>query len=256
MTVGSQDQKIEVQAEGLALQTEDVSFKQMIDQKEVTELPLNGRQMTSLIQLSGGSAPAPTGDFTGSKYFYQTISVSIAGSGGNTTQWKLDGGDNNDHTSNGNLPFPFPDAVSQFSVESTALGAENGEHSGGLVNVVTRSGTNTYHGTAFEFIRNNIINASNFYSASKDSLHQNQFGGTFGGKIIKDKLFGFAGYQRTQSASSQASTIAYVPSQANLAGDFSKSDPITPAVPATGTTPAIPTKNQLVNPFDRSTPSE
>ena len=93
-------------------------------------MPLNGRQMTSLITLSGGSTSAPAGDFTGSKYSYQTISVSIAGGMGNTTMWRLDGGDNNDYMANGNLPFPFPDAVSQFSVESTALSAQNGMHYG------------------------------------------------------------------------------------------------------------------------------
>ncbi len=226
MTVGSQDQKIEVQAEGLALQTEDVSFKQTIDQKAVTEMPLNGRRMTDLITLSGGSAPAPNGDFTGSKYSYQTVSVSIAGSGGNTTQWKLDGGDNNDYMANGNLPFPFPDAVSQFSVESTALGAQSGEHSGGLVNVVTRSGTNKYHGTAFEFLRNNIINAPGTFSHTLDSLHENQFGGTFGGAIRRDKLFGFAGYQRTLLSQSQSPVTVFVPTTANLAGDFSGTDKI------------------------------
>ena len=235
MVVGSQDQQVQVQAEGLALQTEDVSFKQTIDQNEVTELPLNGRQMTSLITLSGGSAPAPAGDFTGSKYSYQTISVSIAGSGGNTTQWKLDGGDNNDYMANGNLPFPFPDAVSQFSVESTALGAQDGEHSGGLVNVVTRSGTNSYHGTAFEFIRNNIINAPGFYSGKKDSLHQNQFGGTFGGKIIRDKLFAFAGYQRTVASQAQNPVSVVVPTPANLQGNFALTDPTIALVnPLTG----------------------
>ena len=108
MTVGASDQHIEVQSEGLNLQTEDPSFKQTIDSTALTEMPLNGRQITALITLSGGSTPAPGGDFTGSKYSYQTIAVSIAGSGGNTTQWKLDGGDNNDYMSNGNLPFPFP----------------------------------------------------------------------------------------------------------------------------------------------------
>ena len=106
MTVGRTDQKIEVQASGLALQTEDSSFKQTIDSQTVTEMPLNGRQMTSLITLSGGSTSAPAGDFTGSKYSYQTISVSIAGGMGNTTMWRLDGGDNNDYMANGNLPFP------------------------------------------------------------------------------------------------------------------------------------------------------
>ncbi len=224
MIVGATDQKVEVRSEGLALQTEDASFKQTIDQQTVTEMPLNGRQMTSLITLSGGSTSAPAGDFTGSKYSYAAVSVSIAGGGGNTTMWRLDGGDNNDYMANANLPFPFPDAVSQFSVESTVLGASDGQHTGGLVNVVTRSGTNTYHGSFFEFIRNNYIDATNFFATSKDTLHQNQYGGTFGGKIIKDKLFAFAGYQRLQNAQSSASTQAHVPTAANLAGDFSVTD--------------------------------
>ncbi len=224
MTVGSGAQRVEVKSDTLALQTEDVSFKQTIDQDAVTQMPLNGRQLTSLITLSGGATSAPAGDFTGSKYSYQTISVSVAGGGGNTTMWQLDGGDNNDYMANGNLPFPFPDAVSQFSVESTALGAQNGQHSGGLVNVVTRSGTNIYHGSFFEFIRNNYIDATNFFATAKDTLHQNQFGGTFGGPILKDKLFAFAAYQRLQADQSTATTQAHVPTAANLAGNFSITD--------------------------------
>jgi hypothetical protein len=230
LSVGAADEKVEVQAEGLALQTEDPTFKQTIDQNAVTEMPLNGRQMTALITLSGGSNAAPSGDFTGSKYSYQTISVSIAGGGGNTTLWRLDGGDNQDYMANGNLPYPFPDAVSEFSVESTALGAQDGGHVGGMVNVVTRSGTNKYHGTAFEFIRNNYINATNFYSTKPDVLHQNEFGGTFGGPIKKNKLFAFAGYQRLDFSKQQASTQARVPTAANLAGDYSVTagDPTNP----------------------------
>ena len=224
LTVGAADVKVEVQAEGLALQTEDPTFKQTIDQNAVTEMPLNGRQMTALITLSGGASKAPPGDFTGSKYSYQTISVSIAGGGGNTTLWRLDGGDNQDYMANGNLPYPFPDAVSQFSVESTALGAQDGGHVGGMVNVVTRSGTNQYHGTAFEFIRNNYINGTNFYSKTKDFLHQNQYGGTFGGAIKRDKLFAFAGYQRLDYSKKQGNTNAIVPTAANLLGDFSVTD--------------------------------
>ena len=235
MKVGATETRIEVQSEGLALQTEDPSFKQTIDQTQITEMPLNGRQMTALITLSGGSAPAPGGDFTGSKYSYAAISVSIAGGNGNTTQWRLDGGDNNDYMANANLPFPFPDAVNQFTVESTALGARAGSHSGGLVNVVTRSGTNTYHGSVFDFMRNNYINATNFFSVTKDSLHQNQVGGTFGGKILRDKLFAFAGYQYSRQKQGQASTQAHVPTAANLAGDFSATDPTQKLVnPITG----------------------
>jgi hypothetical protein len=227
LQVGDAQQSVEVQAEGLALQTEDTSYKQTVDQKDMVEMPLNGRQMTNLIFISGGSSPAPGGDFTGSKYSYQTIAVSVAGGMGNTTEWKLDGADNNDYMSNANLPFPFPDAVQEFSVESIDLGERGGEHSGGLVNVITKSGTSQYHGDAFEFIRNNYLDATNFFSGSTDTLHQNQFGGTIGGPIIphRDKLFGFAGYQRTDSVYSTSVNTMYIPTPANLQGDFSVTDP-------------------------------
>ena len=241
MVVGAAEQRVEVKTDSLALQTEDPSFKQTIDQNAVTEMPLNGRQMTGLITLSGGSAPAPGGDFTGSKYSYAAISVSIAGGNGNTTTWKLDGGDNNDWMANANLPFPFPDAVTQFSVESTALTAQEGLHSGGLVNVVTRSGTNTFHGSGFEFIRNNYINATNFFANTKDTLHQNQYGFTFGGPVWipkmykgKDRLFFFTGYQFQKTTSQSATTSAYVPTAANLAGDFSVTDPVSTANACSG----------------------
>ncbi len=225
MTVGGTDQRVEVQANGIALQTEDPSFKQTIDQKTLTELPLNGRQVTSLILLSGGSANANEGnDVQGSKTFYSSVAVSVGGGMGNATDYRLDGGDHNDYMTNVNLPFPFPDAVSQFSVETSALGAQSGLHPGGLVNVVTRSGSNEWHGSAFEFIRNNFIDATNFFSTKKDTLHQNQYGGTLGGKIIRDKLFFFGGYQRLKADQSQALTQAHVPTPANLRGDFSTTE--------------------------------
>jgi hypothetical protein len=267
MTVGSATEKVEVKSEALALQTDDVSFKQTIDQTAVTEMPLNGRQMTGLITLSGGSAPAPGGDFTGSKYSYAAISVSIAGGNGNTTTWKLDGGDNNDWMANSNLPFPFPDAVTQFSVESTALGAQDGIHSGGLVNVVTRSGTNRFHGSGFEFIRNNFIDAVNFFSTctpvapkttctAKDTLHQNQYGFTFGGPVLlpklfngRDRLFFFVGYQFEKSDSSSATSNAYVPTAANLAGDFSTTDPAPTSSGGTGVATTCSGVEQLYDPI-------
>ena len=236
MTVGSVSQNVEVQATGLALQTEDSSFKQTIDQATVVELPLNGRQVTSLITLSGGSVNAnENSDLQGSKTFWSSAVISVGGGMGNGTDYRLDGGDHNDYMTNVNLPFPFPDAVAEFSVETTDLGAQNGLHPGGLVNVVTKSGSNEWHGSAFEFIRNNAIDATNFFSTSKDTLHQNQFGGTFGGRIIRDKVFGFAGYQRLKNDQSQSLTTAYVPTAANLLGDFSASDPTIQLLdPATG----------------------
>jgi hypothetical protein len=224
MAVGNSDQKVEVRADGLALQTQDTSFKQTIDEKTVTEMPLNGRVMTSLITLSGASAPAPGNDMATSKNFPTSVAISVAGGMGNETTYRLDGGDNMDYMTNVNLPFPFPDAVSQFSVETSALGAQQGQHPGGLVNVVTRSGTNEWHGAAFEFIRNNIVDATNFFATQKDTLHQNEYGGTLGGKIIRDKLFFFVGYQHLKEDQATNATIAYVPTAANLLGDFSVTD--------------------------------
>lgn len=255
MTVGQTDTKVEVHAEGLALQTEDPSFKQTIDRNQLTEMPLNGRQLTDLIKLAGGSNPAGAGDATGSKFPYQAVTISIAGASGNSISYRLDGGDNQDYMGGGNNPLPFPDAVSQFSVETSALGAQNGVHSGGLVNVVTISGTNVYHGSAFEFIRNNFVDATNFFSASKDTLHQNQYGGTFGGPVRipklfdgRDKLFFFAAYQRTKSNSSSATSNAYVPTAANLVGDFSVTDPA-PAPFGTGVKNNCGTPQQLYDPI-------
>jgi len=228
MKIGRADQTIEVQAAGLALQTEDSSLKQTIDEATVTEMPLNGsRLMTQLITLTGGAVNAnENNDESGSKTFYSSAVISVGGGQGNATDYRLDGADHNDYMTNVNLPFPFPDAVAEFSVETAALGAQSGLHPGGFVNVVTRSGTNQWHGDAFEFIRNNYIDATNFFSSSKDQLHLDQFGGTFGGRIIRDKLFGFAGYQRFVSKQLQSTSSAYVPTVDNLAGNFSFTDPV------------------------------
>jgi hypothetical protein len=223
MTVGRSDQQIEVQSAGVALQTEDATFKQTIDQRTLSELPLNGRQVTSLITLAGASVPS-TALTQGNKGFFSSVSPQIAGGQGNQTDYRLDGGDNNDYESNTSFAFPFPDAVSQFTVETSALGAQAGLHPAGVVNVVTRSGTNQWHGAAFDFIRNNYINASNYFSLAKDTLHQNQFGGTIGGKVIRDKLFFFAGYQRLVSSAGASPTSGRVPTAANLAGDFSANE--------------------------------
>ncbi len=234
MEVGTANQEVHVQATALALQTQDSSFKQTIDQREVNELPLIDRQMTSLITLAGGAATAPGNDMVGSKNFHSSVAISVAGGMGNQTDYRLDGADNNDYMTNVNLPFPFPDAVNQFSVETTAMGAQSGLHPGGEVNVVTVSGTNTFHGDAFEYIRNNIINATNFFSSKPDQLHQNNFGGTGGGPILRDKLFFFGGYQRTIIHSVTSDSTAYVPNQANLAGDFSGTDSTPLYNPITG----------------------
>lgn len=237
LPVGAATQQVQVQAEGVALQTETASFKQTIDQKTVVDLPLNGREITSLITLAGATVPG-TAVTEGNKGFFSSVSPEIAGGFGNQTDYRLDGGDNNDYMTNTSFALPFPDAVAQFSVETAAMGAESGLHPAGTVDVVTRSGTNQWHGSAFDFLRNNYIDATNYFATVPDQLHQNQFGGTFGGRIIPNKLFFFAGYQRLISTQTSNATTAYVPTAANLAGDFS----------ATESAPCSSTPIQLLNP--------
>jgi hypothetical protein len=250
MTVGSTDVKIEVHTDSMALQTEDPSFKQTVDATEMTEMPLNGRTMEGLVSLVGGTQSQSPSDSTGSKYPTQTTGISIAGAQGNAVSWRLDGGDNNDYMGGGNGPLPFVDAIGQFSVETAALGAQGGNEAGGVVNIVTKSGTNQLHGSAFEFIRNNYLDADNFFSTSKDTLHQNQYGGTLGGPVFipklydgRNKLFFFAAFQRSYSDSSSATQNAYVPTAANLAGDFSITDP-----PPGSTNTACGPAAQLIDP--------
>src|SRR5436309_15881595 len=109
----------------------------------------------------------------------------------------LDGGNNLDEYTNVNQPFPFPDALQEFSVQTSNFSAEYGQNAGGVVNIVTKSGTNDVHGDVFEFNRNAIFNARNFFAAKRDALKRQQFGGTIGGRIVKDRTLIFVGYQVT-----------------------------------------------------------
>jgi hypothetical protein len=134
----------------------------------------------------------------------------------------------NDPQNNANLPLPFPDALQEFSVATSGLSAQNGMHSGASVNAVTRSGTNTVRGNVFEFYRDHRFNATNPFAAISpatgtrrdDGLLRNQFGGTLGGPIVRNKLFFFGAYQGTATRQTPAANIAYVPTVAMLAGDF------------------------------------
>lgn len=222
LKVGEASEQIEVQADQQALETETSTFKQVIDSLRITEMPLNGRQATQLILVSGGAVTAPTGDLIGSKNYASSTVINVAGGQGNYNNYTLDGGTYTDTFTNVNLPYPFPDALREFSVESNSLPARNGLHPGALVNGVTVSGTNQLHGTAFEFLRNNIINANNFFSSTKDTLKRNQFGGTLGGPIKRDKLFFFGGYQGTRERKQNNATSYCIPTPAELNGDFSK----------------------------------
>ena len=219
LKVGGVAQTVQVDAEASMVQTEDQSVSQVIDQQRMVDIPLNGRQATQLILLTGAATTAPAGDNVGSKNYPSEVTLSVAGSQGTQTEYLMDGADNTDSFSNVNLPFPFPDAIQEFSVQTSGLAAQYGFHPGSVVNIVTRAGTNAFHGTAFEFLRNNDFNATNYFS-TRDTLKRNQFGGVIGGPIIKSKLFFFGGYQGTILHQQSNSTTYILPTQAILNGDW------------------------------------
>jgi hypothetical protein len=211
---------VEVSATASMVETKENSISSVVDQRGINDLPLNGRQATQLILTLGAASYGDAGD-TGSKTFFSSTRISVAGGQGNGTAYLLDGGDNTDAMSNVNLPFPFPDALQEFSVETSAVSSRFGIHPGATVNVVTKSGSNALHGDLFEYLRNGDLNARNFFALTRDSLKRNQFGGTVGGKVIRDKLFFFGGYQGTINRSNPPSSSTNIPTSAMLAGNFS-----------------------------------
>ena len=228
LKVGAVSEQVLVEAAAAMVESHSSGVGQVVNQQQVVELPLNGRQVTQLITLAGGSnivqsgfGQAPTsGNLMSSKNYPGEALVSVAGGMLNGTTYLMDGGTHNDVFNNLNLPLPFPDAIQEFKVETSALPAEYGQHSAGAVNVVTKSGGNEIHGDAFEFVRNGNFNARDFFAPVSDNLKRNQFGGTVGGPIQKNRLFFFFGYQGTMIRSAPAATPAVVPTASELAGDF------------------------------------
>jgi hypothetical protein len=217
LKVGAITEQVQVEAAANMVETQSAGVGQVIDQQRVVDLPLNGRNITDLIYLTAGVNPGRT--FRASSA--SSISASFAGGGNGSVGYLLDGGTHNDPLSNQNLPLPFPDAIQEFKVETSSLPAQYGYHSAGAVNVVTKSGTNQIHGDAFEFVRNYTFNARNSFQPVRDTLKRNQFGGTIGGAIKKDKLFYFLGYQDNIVKSTPIATVAFVPTAAMWTGDFS-----------------------------------
>jgi outer membrane receptor protein involved in Fe transport len=218
LAIGDVTERVEVNADAVMVQTTQTSASTLIDQRRIVDLPLNGRQATQLIILAGAAAPSGNGGAVGSKNYPSAVSLAVGG--GNFINYLMDGADNEDVFTNVNQPFPFPDALQEFSVETSVTSANHGLHPGATVNVVTKSGTNHFHGDLFEFLRNGDFNARNYFAATRDTLHRNQYGGTIGGPILRNKLFFFGGYQGTRNRQTPQGSTAFVPTAAMLAGDF------------------------------------
>jgi len=243
MQLGASAEKVTISADAVLVDTATSTLGQVVDTRRVEDLPLNGRNAAQLTVLVGGviAAPNDSADQGQTKTFPVVVTVSANGSRANVTNYMLDGGNNVDEYTNVNLPFPFPDALQEFSVETSNYGAQYGQNAGGVVNVVTKSGTNELHGDAFEYLRNREMDARNFFAKVADPLKRNQFGGTIGAPVIipglyngRDKTFFFFGYQGTILRNMQGAQSAYVPTQANEQGIFTstiydpKSSPLAP----------------------------
>jgi len=221
LKVGAVSEQVQVEANATLVETQATGVGQVLENQRILELPLNGRNTADLVIMAGPVVLSQTS----SSRSWQGVSAGEGFAvGGGTffgTTYKLDGAMHNNPFDNFNLPLPFPDALQEFKVETSALTAENGIHSGASVNAVTKSGTNNIHCDAFEFLRNGDFNARNFFAPTRDTLKRNQFGGTVGGPIKKDKLFFFAGYQGTVTRTAPPTNFAFVPTEAMIAGDFS-----------------------------------
>ena len=223
LKVGAVSDQVTVEAEALSVETHSSGVGQVIDHQEVVDLPLNAREPTQLILLAGDATTqgAVNSDLNTNKNF-PTITISVAGGNANTIAFSLDGATANEPFNGLNQPLPFPDALQEFKVETSSVGAQTGQHASGSVTVATRSGTNALHGDVFEFVRNYLFNGRNASSSVRDSLKQNQFGGVIGGAIIRNKLFYFGGEQSTikrSNPTSNANNFAMTPQMLN--GDFS-----------------------------------
>jgi len=224
LTVGEVTTTVKVDAQAATVETSSATLHDTVDSERVVNLPLNGRDLADLAFTVPGvqsAAGATGGSGDGAKASIASRSFSVNGSRQNSMRYTMDGGDNEDTMQNTGLPFPFPDAVQEFSFVTANAGAEFGRASGGLINIVTKSGTNAFHGDAFWFVRNTAFNANNYFSTTGDQLKRNQAGGTLGGPVIKNRLFFFGGYQQTWLRQESGSGSALSVPAAFRTGDFS-----------------------------------
>jgi hypothetical protein len=217
---GAVSETVNVEASAALVETRSSAVGAVMENARILDLPLNGRNVLDLMTLSGAAVTGSAGAlYTSSANPFNTESISIAGGTAVGVNFVLDGATHGNPANNLEMPTPFPDALEEFKIETSALQAQSGMHSAGTVNMVTKAGTNQIHGDLFEFLRNYDVNAVNAYTHKPDSLKRNQFGGVVGGPIKKNKLFFFSGFEST-FLRQQTATSTVVPTQAMLQGNF------------------------------------
>jgi len=215
LQVGALTEQVEVMAVAPLVSSESAALGNVVDQKKVVELPLNGRGYLQLALLQPGVLAPAQGSTIGFRGGF-----NVAGSSEVSTQYILDGVGNNDEASNQPLHTPILDAVQEFRVLTGTYSAEYGRQSGGQVIVTTKSGTNGFHGSAWDFYRNSVLDARNFFTPKKLSLIRNQYGAALGGRIRRDRTFFFVAWEN-QNRGNGVSSLSLVPPVAFRNGDFS-----------------------------------
>lgn len=218
LTVGAVVDTVTVSGTVSQVETVGGALRQVVDEKRITELPLNGRNPVQLVLLVPGAVNAPA-----ASNLSANSGISVNGARGTSTNYMLDGGDNNDPQEGVSAVTPNPDALEEFSVLTNNFGAEYGRNAGAIVNAVTKSGTNKLHGSLYEFVRNDAFDARNFFALSKGKLRRNQFGGSVGGPVIRNKAFFFGSYEGVRQRQGQTFSNLVVPTELERRGDFTAS---------------------------------
>lgn len=235
LQIGQAKEVVEVSSEAPLVDTTSTQLGAVMDSQSVSNLPLNARDTYQLLQLQPGVQGVG-----GSDLFYGSNTagaVSVNGGRGRSNNFNVNGGDSNDLFVNAPAVQPTPDSIAEFRVLSNTFDAEYGRNSGAVINVVTKSGTNGWHGSVYEFLRNQMFNSKGYLDLRRPDDKQNQFGGTFGGPILKDRTFFFASYEGRRVVHGISSDPVVVPTAAERAGDFSRTpflfNPDNPTDPGT-----------------------
>ena len=221
LAIGATQETVEVTSEAPQVDTSSTQLGAVINDRSVNELPLNTRDTYQFLQLQPG-VQSQLGS-SGSLFYGSDSagSVSVNGGRGRSNNFSVNGGDANDQFVNLPTIQPTPDSIEEFRVITNTFDAEYGRNSGAVVNVITKSGTNAFHGNVYEYFRNKVLNAQGYFNTVKPQFNQNQFGGTFGGPIKKDRTFFFLSYEGRRIVQGQSGSQVIVPTSAERTGDFS-----------------------------------
>ena len=232
LELGEVTQTVEVQAAAAQVETTSTQLGAVVNSRAVVNLPLNSRDTYQLLQLQPGVQSQQGYDlFAGSE---NAGVVSVNGGRGRSNNFNVNGGDANDLFISTPAVEPSPDTIEEFRVLTNTFDAEYGRNSGSVVNVVTKGGTNEFHGDTYEFFRNRALNTRGFFDTDKPKFNQNQYGGTFGGPIKKDRTFFFVSAEDRDIRQGISSDLVTVPTVAERGGDFSQG-PSGPQNPFAGT---------------------